>query len=84
MRSGWQKAFIASISVFIATFLFAVVAIFTNIFIPDELFYSSSYQTHIGVKYVVSFIKAVDTVDFYATFFSGIASGFTYLIKSLS
>jgi len=83
MHPKRQKAFNISISIFIATLIFAIVAIITNTLVPDEVFYHPSYEAHTGVKELIGIIKILDTADFYATVLSGIASGFTYFIKSL-
>ena len=83
MHKGWQRAFNVCIAIFTTTLIIAITAIITNWLLPDEIFNDPAYTSPIGVRYVVGFIKAIDTADFYATILSGIASGFTYFIKSL-
>ena len=56
MRPHWQTAFSVSIKIFIVTFLFAVVSIFVNQFIPDDVFYDPSYKAHTGVEAVIGLI----------------------------
>ena len=84
MRRGWQRAFDISISTFIITGIIAITAIITNWLVPDEIFYGPAYSSkYVGVQALIAFIKVIDTADFYATILSGIASGFTFLMKAM-
>jgi len=79
-----QKAFDICSKIFIFAFLVLVTAIFTNITFPDEAMDKLVNSNFIGLKEVVSFIKAIDTADFYLTILSGLASLVTYIGKRLS
>jgi len=79
-----QKAFDISIRIFGFAFFVLVLSIFTNINFPDEVMEEISNSPFIGLKEVVSFIKAIDTADFYLTILSGFSSLITYIGKRLS
>lgn len=80
----WQRAFNICIVIFTTTLIIAITAIITNWLVPDEVFYDPAYSSqYIGVQEIIAIIKTIDTADFYATILSGIASGFTRLMKAI-
>jgi len=80
----WQRVFNVCFAIFLITFTIAVIAIFTNSFVPDEIFDDPAYLSdYVGVRPLIGCVKAIDTADFYATVLFGIASGVTYLGKQL-
>ena len=84
MQDAWERAFRVCFVLFGIGVVIGLTIIITNVFFPDEVFDNPAYSgEYIGVKEVVSLIKALDTADLYYTILTGIASGVTYLKKSL-
>ena len=81
----WQKAFKISIYIFGVSFTIAIIALLTNWLLPDSVFNDPAYSgQYVGIKEIISFIKAIDTADFYVSILSGISSIVSYIGKQLS
>ena len=81
----WHRAFKVCFAIFCITFTLAIIALFANWLIPDDIFNDPAYSgKYVGVKEIITFIKAVDTADLYATVISGIGSIITYIGKEHS
>jgi hypothetical protein len=78
------KLFRIFIIAFTPAIVIAVIAVFTNFFYPDDIFYNPlNVGNYIGIKEAISFIKAIDTIDYYTSFCLAIASGVTYILAKL-